>query len=111
MAVVNVEKVIEKYGRGVLTLHEVLAILALAASEQPPEELVPLIPEEVLAELREWSATPPKSPNKRIYDTTVVFRYTATDAERHFHQKLLSQQLHDGLWRWHRYFASKASFE
>ncbi len=63
---IDVLRILKLYDRGVLTHHEVFAKLASAALEQPPEELAKLIPEETLEKLREWSATPPNSPDQFI---------------------------------------------
>src|SRR5262245_47820041 len=57
------QSLLRQYNLGNITGHELLNGLIDAAASQSPEQLVQLIPEERLRELRDVSAIPPGSPD------------------------------------------------
>lgn len=91
-------KLVRWYDEGVLTRHELLIRLCQVAADRPPAELAADMPGDVLAEVREWSAAPPDSPN-RCRVIRPVCGGPGFDAVAHFRDE--SRRLYDGLWRWH----------
>jgi hypothetical protein len=92
-------KLLTQYEAGSLTRHKLLIRLCQAAAGQPSERLAAALPAEVLAEVRDWSATPPESPDKCRVFRAGGFIGDADLWERHVREE--SRWLHDGLWRWH----------
>jgi hypothetical protein len=96
-------KLVSQYETGVVTRHELLIRLCQAAVERPPEQLATDLPSDVLAEVRDWSKSPPDSPDKcRVIHMGSFIGGDAESWERQFRDE--SRRLFDGLWLWHRFF-------
>lgn len=99
-------KLVGLYERGALTRHELLIRLCQSAADRAPAAVATELPADVLAEVREWSAAPPDSPDRcRVFGS--VCAGPGFDAEAHFREE--SRRLYDGLWRWHGFFANAES--
>jgi hypothetical protein len=94
-------KLLGLFAAGALTRHDLLIRLCQAATESSPKQIAAELPPDVLVQVREWSATPPASPDKcRVFG--LVCAAGEYDWEGHLREE--SRRLHDGLWRWHGYF-------
>jgi hypothetical protein len=96
-------KLLAQYEAGVLTRHELLIRLGQAAADWAPADLAAELPADILVEVREWSASPPDSPERCRVFHAGGFTGNAEYWERYFREE--SRRLYDGLWRWHGYFA------
>lgn len=95
-------KLLRLYDAGVLTRHELLIRLGQAAADRAPAGIAAEFPADVLAEVREWAAVPPASPDRcRVFGS--ICAGPGFDADAYFREE--SRRLYEGLWRWHRHFA------
>jgi hypothetical protein len=101
--VVEPAKLLGQYEAGRITRSELLVRLCQAAAEQSPGDLAAALPADVLAEVRERSAAPPRSPDECRVFYMGGFIGDAEYWARHFREE--ARRLFDGLWQWHRYFA------
>lgn len=101
-------KLIHRYEVGVVTRQELLIRLCQAAADQAPIDIAAELPADVLAELREWSASPPDSPDRCRVFHAGGFTDNAEHWERFFSRE--SQRFYEGLWRWHDYFKDAEPF-
>lgn len=97
-------KLVGEYEAGRVTRHELLIRLCQAAAEQPPADLAPAVPADVLAEVRERSSAPPATPDGCRVFYMGGFTGSGGFWAQQFREE--SRRLYDGLWRWHRYFAA-----
>jgi hypothetical protein len=97
-------KLIAAYHKGMITGHALAFRLIQAAAHSPPEEILPLVPEELLEDVKQQGLNPPERPEDMRFAQSVcsVGPYDSAAWER-------EQQAayHEGAWRWHR-FLTKA---
>jgi hypothetical protein len=100
---IELAKLIRLYEAGAYTRHEMVLRILQAAAERSPAEIAADLPPDVLAEVRERSATAPVTPDEcRVIGS--VCAGPGFDAERHFREE--SRRLYEGLCRWHGYFTN-----
>ena len=104
MADVPPEKLVAAYQRGMITGHELGSLLIQAAANHPPEEILPLVPDELLDDVRQQGLNPPKRPEDMRFARSVcnVGPYDSAAWER-------EQQVtyYDGAWRWYRFLTQQ----
>jgi hypothetical protein len=97
-------KLVAAYNRGMITGHELTFRLIQAAARHPPEEILPLVPEELFADVKQRGLNPPERPEEMRFAQMVsaIGPYDTSKWER-------EQQVayYDGAWRWYR-FLTKA---
>ncbi len=96
MRLLDPVKVLDLYNCGQITLMELHLRLIQAAATDPPQEIVPLLPEKLLHVIRELSATPPTA----LEGSPRIFWMGATLVDEQEARRLW----YDGVWRWHHYF-------
>lgn len=91
--------------QGGVTRHELVLQLCALAVDGTPEQIAAQLPADVLDEVRARATNPPASPHGIfvVQSVCATGEYDHQRAERE-----LSQRLHQGLWRWHEYFACPA---
>jgi hypothetical protein len=93
------------YDEGRITRVDLMCRLMDLATVCPVESIVPHVPEEMLAEIREQARRPAKAEEVRI-----IFGGTfAGDFDWEAFQKKAARMYADGLNRWHAYFAGGES--
>lgn len=96
------DRLLMMFEKGYITETELILFLVQSATEMAPERIVEVLPPGWLAKIRERSAVPPESPDQcRVFGS--VRASETFDADQSFRE--VSRRFHDGLWRWHRYFA------
>jgi len=96
-------KLVRLFESGAVTRQELLLNLCQAAADRAPEQLAALLPADVLAEVRERSATPPTDPDQCRVVWVGSWVGSAEAWDRHHREE--SRRFYDGLWRWHQFFA------
>ena len=87
--------VLQHYERGNITFTELIIDLCQAATVTPPEEIAPLLSEDLLSELRERSREPPKEPKgHRVFAMGMSLEESDTQSRLYV----------EGLRYWHRFF-------
>jgi hypothetical protein len=98
------KKLVADYNRGRITGHELAFRLIQAAAEHPPEEILSLVPEEMLAEVRERGLNPPARPEDmrfaHMFSNTGPYDLAAWEREQ-------QASYYDGAWRWHRFWSEQ----
>lgn len=94
-------KLLAAYYAGNMTRHELLLLLEQAAVNMPPEEIIAVLPSDVLDELQQRSNSPPANPDDcRVY--YIVSCVGSFDGEAQMREQ--AHLLFEGKRRWHRYF-------
>jgi hypothetical protein len=100
MGAVPPEKLIASYDRGMITGHELAFRLIQAAAIHPPEEILPLVPDELLAEVRERGLNPPA----RLEDMRFARMVSISEPDELMAWEREQQATYyEGAWRWYRF--------
>jgi hypothetical protein len=91
-------KIAALYESGALTCHEAVTRLVLLAAEEAPTSLADALPEELSAQIREISHSPPADPGKspRIFGIGV--------SDEGAWREHTSRAWYEGAWAWHHHF-------
>ncbi|MDY3554647.1 hypothetical protein R5W24_003773 [Gemmata sp. JC717] len=101
------EKLVAGYHRGMITGHELVWQLITAATRISPKELLPLVPEELLNDVRQRGLNPPDSPEAA---PRVIASVCSTGAfDWNAWQREQQAKYYDGVWRWYRFLTEQAS--
>jgi hypothetical protein len=101
MTLTDPVKLLRMYDRGGLTGHELCFHLLKAAATLSPAEIAPLLPPNVLADVRRESAEPPSSLAGLVWFGGGNFISQAGMEQRIREDQRLWLA---GVWEWHRYF-------
>ena len=100
MADVAPRRLVASYNRGMITGHELAFRLIQAAAQWPPDEILPLVPEELLAEVRSRGMNPPERPEEMHFGQMISnsgpFDSVAWEREQ-------QAAYYEGARRWHRF--------
>lgn len=106
-------EILDAYSARVITRHEVIAHFIEAASEIAPEQILALMPSDLLPQLRLEVATPPTSPEALMFvHAGVPRRYESEEIERaaaartEANQRLARERYFKGARALHAYFYS-----
>ncbi|MBN9119795.1 MAG: hypothetical protein J0I06_11660 [Planctomycetes bacterium] len=107
MASVPPEKLVATYNRGMITGHELVLRLIEAATQYPPEEILPLVPEELVAELKQRGTNPPDRPE--AVRTVQAGCYAGPHDPQAWERKEREDRAayYEGVWRWHEFWAEQ----
>lgn len=100
MGDVSPTKLVAAYHEGRITGHELAFRFVQLAASHEPEELLALVPEELIAEVRERGMNPPERPEDRrfIHGGTFIGGFDHEAWEREQQASYFA-----GAWRWHRF--------
>jgi hypothetical protein len=96
--------IVQAYERGVYTRRETVSRLILAAAGLPPEVIVGDLDASWLAELRAETNSPPARLDDIFWLQSVC---AGPGHDQTAHQAEMKRLYFDGVWQWHRYFASE----
>jgi hypothetical protein len=94
------KQLIASYDRGMITGHDLVFRLIQAAAIHEPEEILPLVPEELLAEVRDRGLKPPARPEDMRFFQSVCNSGPHDSAAWEREQQTT---YYEGAWRWYRF--------
>lgn len=105
MGDVSPTELVADYQRGRITGHELTFRFIQLAASYEPEQLLPLVPEELIGEVRECGMNPPERPQDRrfIHGGTFVGGFDHEAWEREQQASYFA-----GAWRWHRFLCPQS---
>jgi hypothetical protein len=99
----RLERLLSNHRRGAFYSDEVTVRLCQMAAEELPEQLAPAIPPDLLDEVRRWVEDPPEDP-EQVWVSYLLRPAGQGDPDWDRFLQGQSRRLHEGMWRWHRYF-------
>ena len=98
-------RLLKHYEAGALVRQDTVALLAEAAAHHLPESFVRDIPSDLLEDLRALSEKVPEPESVIVLNLGTFARH----ADRSAMDRESARDYVEGLWEWHRYFASNAA--
>jgi Uma2 family endonuclease len=99
-----VRRLTDGYENGIYTDLEVVGALVSAAATHQPADLARGVPPEWLEEVKQRASDPPHAPFSGVWLSGVLLWEEADNEASEARQRL---EWFEGVWAWHRYFASQ----
>ena len=104
MAEPSPEQFVAAYNRGMITGHELAIRLIQAAVNVPPEDIFPLLPEELRDDVRQRGENPPEHPENPRFIQSVCY---VGPYDHDAWERQQQAAYYDGAWRWHRFLTKQ----